>query len=88
MKGKKTGGKVVGSKNYKTKQWEQLGEAIITTHAERFNNILNELDEEKFADMYCKILEYFKPKHQRAEVTQHTTIESQSFKIGDQEVKF
>jgi hypothetical protein len=58
-------GRPAGGKNLKTVQWEALGEAIITVHAERFNTILAELEEEKFVDTYTKILEYFKPKLQR-----------------------
>ena len=69
MKGKNTGGKVKGSKNEKTKQWEALGEAIVTTHAERFNSILETAEDENFQKYFTMILEYFKPKQSRAEVT-------------------
>lgn len=69
MKGKKTGGKVKGSINQKTKQWEALGEAIVTTHAERFNSILASSDDENFQKYFTMILEYFKPKQARTEVT-------------------
>lgn len=68
MKGKKTGGKVKGSLNAKTKQWEALGEAIVTTHAERFNQILMEAGDENFQKYFTMILEYFKPKQARTEV--------------------
>lgn len=70
MKGKKTGGKVKGSKNEKTKQWEALGEAIITTHAERFNRILAAADDDLFMRNYAQMLEYFKPKLARSEIKQ------------------
>ncbi len=55
-------------KHKKTLQWEILGEAITTIHAERFSQILNNLDDDKFADKYLQVLEYFKPKQQRANV--------------------
>lgn len=69
MKGKKTGGKVIGSKNEKTRQWEALGETIVTTHAERFNELLSRADNELFAKYYMQILEYFKPKQARTEIS-------------------
>lgn len=56
-------------KHEKTKQWEALGEAIVTTHAGRFNSILSECDDEQFAKHFTAILEYFKPKQARTEVT-------------------
>lgn len=69
MKGKKTGGRVKGTVNEKTKQWEALGEAIATTHAERFNQILETAEDENFQRYFTMILEYFKPKQARTEVT-------------------
>lgn len=70
VKGKaKTGGKQKGTPNYKTQQWDALGDAIISVHTERFNRILNEIkDDEAFMDRYTQVLEYFKPKLQRSEV--------------------
>ncbi len=61
----KTGGKQKGSKNERTKEWEKLAESIQERHTERFNDILDSLDDEKFADKFLQILEYFKPKLQR-----------------------
>lgn len=66
-------GKPKGSKNEKTKQWEALGEAIITTHAERFNRILAAADDDLFMRNYAQMLEYFKPKLARSEITQEAT---------------
>lgn len=65
---KKVGGRQTGSKNERTLQWEALGEAIVTTHTERFNTILASLNDEDFMDRYLQSLEYFKPKLQRSEV--------------------
>lgn len=55
-------GRPLGSKNERTKQWEILGEAIISRHSERFNRVLNELDDFEFIKAYTSILAYFKPK--------------------------
>lgn len=70
MKGKKTGGKVKGSKNTKTIQWEELGNALVSRHSERANTILDNCDDDTFMDNYSKLLEYFKPKQARTEIKQ------------------
>lgn len=70
LKGKKgfQKGNTDGSKRglgIKAKQWEELGESIITIHSQRFNEILEDLaenDSEKFARMFLDVLTYFKPK--------------------------
>lgn len=69
-------GKPPGTLNVKTKQWAELGEAIITTHAERFNNILNNCDEEEFANKFLQVLEYFKPKLQRVDMNAELDVKS------------
>jgi len=58
----KAGSKSKPGKHVKTKQWEQLGEAIVTTHADRFNEILSETDDKEFAGLFLQVLNYFKPK--------------------------
>ena len=85
---KKVGGIKKGIKHQRTQQWEMLGESIMDVHTERFNKLLLESDDDVFMDMYLKTLEYFKPKLQRSEVTQTTTIETQVFKIGGQTITF
>ena len=60
-------GRAVGTKTDKRKQWEALHESIAGRHTERFNRVLATLDDEKFMDNYLRILEYFKPRLQRAE---------------------
>lgn len=63
-------GRPAGSKNEKTKQWEALGESIMSVHTEAFNRILTEKmegDPDTFLDLYLKVLEYFKPKLARTE---------------------
>lgn len=62
-------GKPKGIKNIKTLQWEALGESITSKHTERFNGILESADDKLFTELYLDILEYFKPKQQRTELT-------------------
>lgn len=71
-KGNNLGGRTAGAKGQKTRQWEVLGESIMSTHTERFNSILSgfaDSEPEKFVELYLKTLEYFKPKLQRTELT-------------------
>lgn len=68
-------GKPLGARSEKTLQWEALGEALLTKHSERANQILASLDDDKFLDHYGKLLEYFKPKQARTEVKQEGTTE-------------
>ena len=70
MKGKKTGGKKKGTPNKKTLQWEAIGEALITVHSERFNQILATSDDDKFSKLFLDVMEYFKPKQSRVETEQ------------------
>jgi len=63
----KTGGKTVGTKNTKTVEWEALGDAIATKHAARFNNIMENANDEQFLRYYTLIVEHFKPKLSRTE---------------------
>jgi hypothetical protein len=60
-------GRPKGAKSKKTVEWEALGEAITTRHADRFNKILKDLPDDKFADKFLQVLEYFKPKQARVE---------------------
>lgn len=84
-KGKsKTGGKVKGTKNLKTQQWEELGKAIIEKHAERANKILATCEDDVFIENFNKLLEYFKPKLARTELTGQDgdAIQVRSFTLG------
>ena len=62
------GFKPIGAVSEKTKQWEALGEAIKTTHADRLNAILDNCDDDTFIRHYSSILEYFQPKLARTEI--------------------
>lgn len=62
-------GKPKGAIHEKTKQWEAIAENMTTTHAARFNSILETADDKTFAELYIKVLEFFKPKFNRTEMT-------------------
>lgn len=57
-------GRKPGSKNQKTQEWENLGDFLTKSGAERAKRILNNASDEKFMDYYLSIVNYFKPKQQ------------------------
>ena len=59
-----------GQKIAKTLAWEQLGDFITETGAQRLKVLLETADERTFFQYYTLLLEYFKPKLQRSEVKQ------------------
>jgi hypothetical protein len=67
-------GRPKGSKNVRTQQWEELGEAIMGSHAQRFDELLNRLwgskcpsDHLQAAELFLRTLDYFKPKLSRVQ---------------------
>jgi len=73
--GKREGaGRPEGSKNKKTEEWEQLGDFLTEEGAERAKGIMRDAQDNAFMRYYTMLLEYFRPKHQRSEVKQETTI--------------
>lgn len=65
-------GRAKGSKNVRTLQWEELGKEIAEVNAGRFNELLSRLwdspdlsDQLRAADLFLKMVEFFKPKLQR-----------------------
>jgi len=59
---REAGQKSKPGKHAKTKQWEELGEFITQSGAERAMRILNQLPDQDFLEQYNKLLNYFKPK--------------------------
>ena len=57
-----------GSKKKKTIEWERLGKFLTETGAERALTVMGKMEDEKFIDVYMKMLEYFKPKLARTEI--------------------
>lgn len=68
-KGNTHGGRTKGSKSGKTKAWDELGDYIIDKGAKRYMALLSKLDQEEFLKRFETILEYFKPKQQRTDIT-------------------
>lgn len=79
-------GRPAGSKNEKTRQWEELGHALITTHSERANKILAKMDDTDFMNHFERMLEYFQPKLQRTEANVNANVNAKVRAInwGDQ----
>jgi hypothetical protein len=85
-KGKqKTGGKVKGSKNVKTVEWEQLGDFLTDKGAKRAMKVLDELDDESYLDQYGKLLNYFKPKMQSSTLDANVRTETIIVNLGEGE---
>lgn len=80
-------GRPKGAKDHKTRQWDALGEAICNEHTERFNTVLAKMEDEDFAEMYLKTLEYFKPKLSRQEVKSEVTNKHQPVQITAEEYR-
>lgn len=58
-----------GAKYKKTLEWEQFGKQVLEKGMPRFLEIMETTDDEKFARTFLDILEYFKPKQARTELT-------------------
>lgn len=65
---KKIGGKAKGSKNERTKQWEQLGDFITQEGAVKFVEETKKLEGLDYVNAYSKIISYFKPQLNRTEI--------------------
>lgn len=68
-------GRPKGSKNTRTRNWDEVGASLVNAHAGQFADVLERLmssdklnDQVKGADLYLKALEYFKPKKKREEL--------------------
>jgi hypothetical protein len=62
-----------GQKSLKTQAWDRLGEYIINEGAERYLKNLHNMKDKEFNYEFKSVMEFFKPKLQRAEVKQETT---------------
>ena len=66
----KTGGKVKGSKNKKTLEWEEFGRTLVgAKNLERAVHIMETSEPALFMKYFANLLEYFKPKLNRTEIT-------------------
>jgi hypothetical protein len=66
---KKVGGIKKGQVQKRTRAWDQLGEFFTQAGAERAKDIMIKADDKEFMIYYDKLIEYFKPKLQRTDLT-------------------
>lgn len=62
-------GRPVGAKSKKTLQWEIFSEYMLGGGLEKFQKELNSLEGDKFVRSMIDLMEFFKPKLARSEVT-------------------
>lgn len=62
-------GRPKGSKDKKTTQWEIFEEFMMNAGLDRFERDIQSLDPKDFVDKVIQMMEYFKPKLARQEVT-------------------
>jgi hypothetical protein len=65
----KVGGKVKGTPNKKTAQWETFSEYLLNGGLIRFQEELDKLQGKDYTNTVIALLEYHKPKLARTEIT-------------------
>jgi len=60
-------GRPPGVADKRTLKWEAIGQYLLEGGAERYLDHIKTLKDERFAEEFRAILEYFKPKQQRTE---------------------
>jgi hypothetical protein len=66
---KKIGGKVKGTLNKKTTQWETFSEYLLNGGLIKFQTELDKLQGKDYTNTVISLLEYHKPKLARTEIT-------------------
>lgn len=79
-------GRPKGAKDKKTLAWDELGDYIIKGGAQKYLTIIKGLPNKEFLSRFEAIMEYFKPKQQRTELTGELEIKGAK-KIGFKESK-
>jgi hypothetical protein len=83
------GFKAKGAKHKKTQQWEALADTLTGDQSEKFSKLMNRLwggtlqEQLQAAELYIKMVEYFKPKQSRVEATVDTKVNISSIKFED-----
>jgi len=72
-------GRPKGSKNRKTKAWEELGKYMVEEGTERVREVLRNCNNDEFLKHFKDLLQYFKPQLQR----QQQNITSESIQAPD-----
>ena len=87
-------GRIKGSKNKKSTQWEALAESITGEQSEKFAKYMNKLWNDKdpksqnmAAELFIKTVEYFKPKQARVETQMSGEVGIRTFKFEDADNK-
>lgn len=75
-------GKPEGTVSEKTKLWNDLKEWMIEGGAEKFKVEMNKLEGKEFIQAYTNILEFFKPKLARTDLTTKGEKMVQEIKVG------
>ena len=65
----KYGGRTAGVPNKKTLEWEEFGKKLLEVGLPRAMTIMETCEDEEFMDNFQRLLEYFKPKLARNELT-------------------
>jgi len=74
-------GKKKGSKDQKTLAWERIGEYVIGEGADRYLQIISDLPDKDFLNEFRAIVEFFRPKLRRSEITAEVNSNELSAKI-------
>lgn len=69
IKGHKLSGSRKGKKNVKTQQWETFSKYMMEGGLSRFQTELDKLQGKPFVDSMISLLEFFKPRLARTELT-------------------
>lgn len=62
-------GRKEGDKNAKTVQWELMGEYLTNAGVKRYEELMQQADATEFPKLFLQVIEYFKPKLARKELT-------------------
>jgi len=62
-------GRNPGDKNAKTMQWELMGEYLTDAGIQRYKELMDRAEGEDFIKYFMQLIEFFKPKLARKELT-------------------
>lgn len=65
-----------GVKNAKTIQWELMGEYLTDAGIKRYKELMENANAEDFPKLFMQVVEFFKPKLARKELTGELTIKT------------
>lgn len=68
----------VGNKNAKTLQWELMGEYLTDAGIKRYKELMENANAEDFPKLFMQLIEFFKPKLARKELSGEVTIKTKA----------